>query len=119
MGNRKILNFCVLIVATGSFSGQLIAERAFGKIINENISKTSVANKFGFSSWNIENSNCTRISKFQSSTFKACVSQKNIRYFKKRYLQYRCKTQEGAELVIYRTRSICQKIHEAMYIESF
>jgi len=118
MFNRKTLGFCVLIVAASSFAGQVWADQ-FSSVINEKVNKATVTNKYGFSSWNIENSSCARISKSQSSSFKACVSQKNIPYFKKRYLQYRCKTRQGVELVIYRTQRICRKIHAAMYIESF
>lgn len=111
--------FYLVVFSISSSITSVFADSKPHNIKNKKISRTLVVHKYGFNAWNTESSSCTKISKTQSKKFKNCVSQNRVRYSNKRYLQFRCKTQQGSELVIYRTHSICQKVHAAMYMESF
>jgi len=118
--HKKFVIFFYMIIFTASSSiTSTFAESKTKKIENKKISRMLVVHKYGFNAWNTESSSCTKISKTQSREFKTCVSQNKVRYSNKRYLQFRCKTKQGSELVIYRTQRICQKVHAAMYLESF
>ncbi len=81
------------------------------------VKPTALINKFGFDSWNLERTACRPLSRTTVSRFKRCIAQGSRRTVAGNHVQYRCQTHDRTEVLIYQSRKVCRRQHQAMYVE--
>ncbi len=107
--NRVTFIHCLLLLLLASATNSQASEKP--------IKPAALINKYGFDSWNLERSGCRPLSRNSIRRFKRCVAQGSRSTAAGRHVQYRCQTRDKTEILIYQSRRVCHKQHQAMYVE--